>query len=111
MGITSWWRSWTGLSTGDEAVGARVNPATGLPMTGAVDVVGNPFGVELGRAHGADDVSSSGTFQAYMSSPSDPFGDAHRSMASDPFPSSGTGSGGGFDGGSSWSSHDPHRGW
>lgn len=28
-----------------------INPATGLPMTGGIDVLGNPFGVDLNPPH------------------------------------------------------------
>lgn len=63
-----------------------INPATGLSMTGGVDVAGNPFGTDLSN-HGHDswhhDPHRSGsTF------------DDHRTTWHDPFP---TGMGGGHD--------------
>jgi len=42
--------------------GAEINPATGLPMMGCVDVCGNPYGVDLhhcGSSHGFSDHGSS----------------------------------------------------
>jgi len=63
-----------------------INPATGLPITGGVDVAGNPFGTDLSN-HGQDswhhDPHRSGS--AF---------DDHRTIWHDPFP---TGMGGGHD--------------
>ncbi|MDD5386447.1 MAG: hypothetical protein PHQ22_04540 [Sulfuricurvum sp.] len=42
--------------------GTEINPATGLPMMGCVDVCGNPYGVDLhhcGSSHGFSDHGSS----------------------------------------------------
>ncbi|WP_152608783.1 hypothetical protein [Croceibacterium mercuriale] len=53
MAILDWF---TGLFSGSSNIGAgpeieptRINPATGLPMTGGVDVGGNPYGIDLHR--------------------------------------------------------------
>ncbi|RZL84477.1 MAG: hypothetical protein EOP66_02780 [Sphingomonas sp.] len=47
------------LSPGGSAIDdPAVNPATGLPMTGGIDVAGNPFGTVLSsqrHAHGHHD--------------------------------------------------------
>ena len=34
--------------------GSDINPATGLPMVGAMDVAGNPYGVDLSHRHDVD---------------------------------------------------------
>lgn len=50
--IASFYDDWY-MSTADAAVDRRpsINPATGLPMTGGVDVAGNPFGIDLASHH------------------------------------------------------------
>ncbi|WCT75885.1 hypothetical protein PQ455_20630 (plasmid) [Sphingomonas naphthae] len=45
-----WHLSPGGSATDDPAI----NPATGLPMTGGIDVAGNPFGIDL-SSHRHDD--------------------------------------------------------
>lgn len=43
---------WNRSSSGSGIDGAgAINPATGLPMTGGVDVAGNPYGIDLSRHH------------------------------------------------------------
>ena len=50
--ITSLFNDWHTFTAGS-AVGdiPTINPATGLLMNGAVDVVGNPFGIDLPSRH------------------------------------------------------------
>ena len=39
--------------------GTRINPATGLPMMGDIDVCGNPYGVDMHFCGSSQDFSSS----------------------------------------------------
>ncbi|WP_342659370.1 hypothetical protein NPJ82_17920 (plasmid) [Sphingomonas sp. NY01] len=50
--IASFFDDWH-TPTAASAVGdtPTINPATGLPMTGGVDVAGNPFGTDLSSHH------------------------------------------------------------
>lgn len=52
--IASFFDDWH-TSTAASPVGdtPTINPATGLPMIGAIDVAGNPFGTDL-SSHGHD---------------------------------------------------------
>ena len=63
-----------------------INPSTGLPMTGGVDVAGNPFGTDLSN-HGHD------SWHHYPHRSGSTY-DNHRTTWHDPFP---TGMGGGHD--------------
>jgi hypothetical protein len=45
MSILSWFHNRIFGPSFDEPT--RVNPATGLPMVGAVDVQGNPYGIDI----------------------------------------------------------------
>lgn len=67
------------------------NPATGLPMTGGVDVAGNPFGIDL-SSHDRDDRHHD-SWHHDLHRPGSLFDD-HHSDRHDPFP---TGMGGGHD--------------
>jgi hypothetical protein len=58
MGIGTWFGSVFGSGASVQGAGQggltdhpSVNPATGLPMTGGIDVLGNPFGVDLNPPH------------------------------------------------------------
>lgn len=42
--------------------GTRINPATGLPMMGNMDVCGNPYGVDMHICSSSHDFSSSGGY-------------------------------------------------
>ena len=85
--ITSFFDDWHTFTVGS-AVGdtPTINPTTGLPMTGGVDVAGNPFGTDLashGHDHWQHDPHRSGSA----------FNDHHTTWH-DPFPTS---MGGGHD--------------
>jgi hypothetical protein len=85
--ITSFFDDWhtsiAGSAAGDTPT---INPATGLPMTGGVDVAGNPFGTDL-SSYGHD----SWHHDPHRAGSSF---DDHYSGGHDPFP---TGVGGGHD--------------
>ncbi len=42
--------------------GTRINPATGLPMMGNVDVCGNPYGVDMYCCSSSQGISACGGF-------------------------------------------------
>lgn len=106
MGVLSWLREWRSASIDDHSTCGRVNPATGLPMTGALDVAGNPFGVDLHRSDAHHDSLSASASASHH----DPFGDAHR-IGHDPHHDSCSSASSSFDSGASWSSYDPTREW
>jgi hypothetical protein len=77
------WQASTARSVGNTPT---INPATGLPMIGGIDVAGNPFGTDLSshhHDHWQHDLHRSGSA----------FDDRHTGWH-DPFP---TGMGGGHD--------------
>ena len=40
----------------------RINPATGLPMMGSVDVCGNPYGIDMRHCGSSQRISACGGF-------------------------------------------------
>ena len=90
--ITSSFNDWhTSIAGSAVSDTLTINPATGLPMTGGVNVAGNPFGIDL-SSHGRDnwhhDIGYHDPHRAESS-----FED-HHSGWHDPFR---TGMGGGYD--------------
>lgn len=59
----------------------QINPATGLPMIGGVDVAGNPFGTDLSDYH----TSSSGFNDDWSSSTTSSFDDDWSSSSTSGF--------------------------
>lgn len=50
--IASFCDDWHWLTAGSPvAETPTINPATGLPITGGIDIAGNPFGTDLSRDH------------------------------------------------------------
>jgi hypothetical protein len=73
------WHTSSAASPG--ANNPTTNPATRLPMTGGVDIAGNPFGIDL-SSHGQDnghhdswnhDLHRLGSFDDYHSGQHEPF--------------------------------------
>lgn len=87
----------------DAGSGPSVNPATGLPMLGIVDVEGNPYGTDLhrhdGHRHGGLDDHWSSLSGSAGSSDAD-WSSSSWSDASSSWPDQ-----------SSSSNYDPSRGW
>jgi len=91
--VASFFGGWH-MGAGGSAMGdaSTINPATGLPMTGGIDVAGNPYGTDLSGSghdwHHHDQYRWGSSF------------DDHRTSWHDPFPSSSMGGG-----------YDPFRGY
>lgn len=114
--FTDLFSAWGAGASSDPDPGPSVNPATGLPMVGrAVDVAGNPFGVNLHRDDHQTGVSSSlsGIDDHHHSSSHDHWSGSAGSIGtgwdssstsgtSSPWPDHTSSSGGGY---------DPSRGW
>lgn len=50
--IASFCDDWHSLTAGSPvAETPTINPANGLPITGGIDIAGNPFGTDLSRDH------------------------------------------------------------
>jgi len=73
MSIFSWFKCYFATKSID------INPANGNPMVGAVDIEGNPYGMDI---HDNSDILSQDTFS---DSGFDPFEDTCSGLSIDPF--------------------------